>query len=182
MKCRGSQRCPRSARLSPCGESGLKCSRWWTAADAAASLPMRGEWIEMLHTSITRAMVSSSLSPCGESGLKYCPITEQLWASSLSPCGESGLKFFGPLHACGALCLSPCGESGLKCPPDPPHGRQVGRLSPCGESGLKSSALIDTIRRSVSLPMRGEWIEITAAAYRRMTRLSLSPCGESGLK
>ena len=55
--------------------------------------------------------------------------------------------------------LSPCGESGLKLVP-------VfvvivyERLSPCGESGLKSLILYIVISPTVSLPMRGEWIEI----------------------
>jgi len=33
-----------------------------------------------------------------------------------------------------------------------------------------------------SLPMRGEWIEISDALLAFFTRESLSPCGESGLK
>ena len=33
-------------------------------------------------------------------------------------------------------------------------------LSPCGESGLKYFAKIDRSSIAMSLPMRGEWIEI----------------------
>ena len=33
-----------------------------------------------------------------------------------------------------------------------------------------------------SLPMRGEWIEISARLHENEAVLSLSPCGESGLK
>ena len=33
-------------------------------------------------------------------------------------------------------------------------------LSPCGESGLKSFEVCEVAGEDVSLPMRGEWIEI----------------------
>ena len=83
---------------------------------------------------------------------------------------EIARPFLSPRHV-GRL--SPCGESGLKCPPDPPHGRQVG-LSPCGESGLKSTLLVLALAAIASLPMRGEWIEIGRAADRR-NLLKVSP-------
>ena len=37
-------------------------------------------------------------------------------------------------------------------------------------------------KNTMSLPMRGEWIEIGRAADRRDLLKRLSPCGESGLK
>ena len=51
-------------------------------------------------------------------------------------------------------------------------------LSPCGESGLKSRALVDGIRRSQSLPMRGEWIEISQPLVDGGRRRSLPMRGE----
>ena len=101
--------------------------------------------------------------------------------SGLSPCGESGLK---------------SGGAGTRCCPR--------RLSPCGESGLKSVVRAADVVAAVSLPVWGEWIEISAVGFRSQQRQSLpvwgewieisvstrfsgsarrlSPCGESGLK
>ena len=57
------------------------------------------------------------------------------------------------------------------------------RLSPCGESGLKSAVRAGALGGLLSLPMRGEWIEISdGSAYAVAERSGLSPCGESGLK
>ena len=36
--------------------------------------------------------------------------------------------------------------------------------------------------RLLSLPMRGEWIEIISTCYKPVNFISFSPCGESGLK
>ena len=55
--------------LSPCGESGLKlAAENWPSAHGG-SLPMRGEWIEIILLRRCR-IIGSGLSPCGESGLK----------------------------------------------------------------------------------------------------------------
>ena len=54
------------------------------------SLPMRGEWIEIMGFYATDWW--PRLSPCGESGLKSCPDQDQCARLRLSPCGESGLK------------------------------------------------------------------------------------------
>ena len=56
--------------LSPCGESGLKSCVEATERIAIKSLPMRGEWIEMIFA--LSSFRSLCLSPCGESGLKFC--------------------------------------------------------------------------------------------------------------
>ena len=42
--------------LSPCGESGLKCFRWRPALTAPSSLPMRGEWIEIVRVASLAAL------------------------------------------------------------------------------------------------------------------------------
>ena len=55
-------------------------------------------------------------------------------------------------------------------------------LSPCGESGLKLHHVEHIQYLLTSLPMRGEWIEITIFVQIRIDCNSLSPCGESGLK
>ena len=55
------------------------------------SLPMRGEWIEMLDN--LKSMIDiGGLSPCGESGLKWRQRINGPAIACLSPCGESGLK------------------------------------------------------------------------------------------
>ena len=78
--------------LSPCGESGLKWLPGDAGAPGAASLPMRGEWIEIY--AFPWAFTSfPCLSPCGESGLKYLEDCETTREARLSPCGESGLKW-----------------------------------------------------------------------------------------
>ncbi len=41
------------------------------------------------------------------------------------------------------------------------------RLSPCGESGLKCLANSNKIDNEVSLPMRGEWIEMRCNTQKR---------------
>ncbi len=55
--------------------------------------------------------------------------------------------------------LSPCGESGLKLFHLSLH-LPLKRLSPCGESGLKFVLHSQFQAIRVSLPLRGEWIEI----------------------
>ena len=55
-------------------------------------------------------------------------------------------------------------------------------LSPCGESGLKYHQVDVPVSLLLSLPMRGEWIEITECGVMCYLAGSLSPCGESGLK
>ena len=79
------------------------------------------------------------------------------------------------------LSLSPCGESGLKWAAVVQSHQSRG-LSPCGESGLKLVAPLIVAISLKSLPMRGEWIEISATASFWARRRGLSPCGESGLK
>ena len=103
----------------------------------ALSLPVRGAWIEMLHSSRARQRAVSR-SPCGERGLKFLLfICAAVRAASLpvrgawieilfpfigfpktvrrSPCGERGLKFFPRLCKGKIARRSPCGERGLKC-------------------------------------------------------------------
>ena len=56
--------------LSPCGESGLKSRQAQGAGKGSASLPMRGEWIEMAAR--WKPTTASRVSPhAGESGLKF---------------------------------------------------------------------------------------------------------------
>ena len=102
-----------SARLSPCGESGLKSRADAEKVGLVVSLPMRGEWIEIdMH--VAAYARNRGLSPCGESGLKSLPIQSTTFLAGLSPCGESGLKSSSPSARTGRPSLSPCGESGLK--------------------------------------------------------------------
>ena len=61
------------------------------------SLPMRGEWIEILVYQVD-SQREGGLSPCGESGLKCGDGSSPADGHRLSPCGESGLKYFPPLH------------------------------------------------------------------------------------
>ena len=48
------------ARLSPCGESGLKSVAVIVGGAHGASLPMRGEWIEIAPAESFRAMMRVS--------------------------------------------------------------------------------------------------------------------------
>ena len=83
-----------SSSLSPCGESGLKSVALSVPAKGAVSLPVRGEWIEILATQGFAKFLVASLPVRGE----WIEIGHHdpagLAESSLSPCGESGLKLF----------------------------------------------------------------------------------------
>ena len=57
-------------RRSPCGERGLKLPFGAAPSCAAASLPVRGAWIEMM-AALPPVKMPLSRSPCGERGLKY---------------------------------------------------------------------------------------------------------------
>lgn len=74
------------------------------------SLPMRGEWIEML-TSICRERPMTCLSPCRESGLKFVLSMGRFGNGSLSPLGESELK---SCYGCDLCPRSGVWESRLK--------------------------------------------------------------------
>ena len=138
--------------LSPCGESGLKLTAEQLPAYLAASLPMRGEWIEIPSPPALWWNSPPRLSPCGESGLKLLrepglpgqrlslPMRgewiEMITAASrsgaapcLSPLGESGLKSFSSRILPTRACLSPLGESGLKSVVRQ-HDRQTLAVSP----------------------------------------------------
>ena len=77
------------------------------------------------------------------------------------------------------------------------------RRSPCGERGLKSLAIVCRLKRIVSLPVRGAWVEMRMAengfvpvaslpvrgawveisvGFLSQNRVCRSPCGERGLK
>ena len=47
---------------------------------------------------------------------------------------------------------------------------------------IEISSIAVSFASSVSLPMRGEWIEILRVGKAEQTFGGLSPCGESGLK
>ena len=55
---------------------------------------------------------------------------------------------------------------------------KAGSLSPCGESGLKFAGVDQLARAVLSLPMRGEWIEIAACASGAGHKPSLPMRGE----
>ena len=148
--------------------SGLKCCQ-------SPSLPVRGAWVEIVMTAhISRICLSRS--PCGERGLKYCcnphPTSK---IASRSPCGERGLKSFSGLRpAVRPDSRSPCGERGLKwAAPGCVSGART-RRSPCGERGLKFVHHLYRVKRIVSLPVRGAWVEITNARICRGT-ISVAP-------
>ena len=58
----------------------------------------------------------------------------------------------------------------------------LSRLSPHGESGLKYVHTIKRLLNILSLPTRGEWIEIVRHQCKDSVNRCLSPHGESGLK
>ena len=62
--------CTLCCRRSPCGERGLKSEMSAIAALIAASLPVRGAWIEIQSPAVNVRMNHTGRSPCGERGLK----------------------------------------------------------------------------------------------------------------
>ena len=76
---------------------------------------------------------------------------------------------------------SPCGERGLKSAERNTQNRASGR-SPCGERGLKLPDRVRLFDSLPSLPVRGAWVEITAARGTSRNAPRRSPCGERGLK
>ena len=145
------------------------------------SLPMRGEWIEIARPAQSGTR-PAGLSPCGESGLKYpCTKNRDIIHPGLSPCGESGLKLAGEGYNARQYRLSPCGESGLKsCDGRAAGGR--GRSLPMRGEWIEISEPPQIFKGVPSLPMRGEWIEMPAWRPCWPVLGCLSPCGESGLK
>ena len=140
------------------GEWIEMCAAWPTCSETG-SLPMRGEWIEIVPESGRPS--AQRLSPCGESGLKCHVRPKRLTGLRRSlPMRGEWIEMWSALWSAGSSGLSPCGESGLKSFRRRGwiHPRQC--LSPCGESGLKSAISKDKYTGEMSLPMRGEWIEI----------------------
>jgi len=68
--------------LSPHGESGLKLSMLRLMSATRASLPARGEWIE-IKKNWSLGNEKKGLSPHGESGLKLPRVSDATY------CGES---------------------------------------------------------------------------------------------
>ena len=143
---------------SPCGERGLKSPHQGGTFSSAASLPVRGAWIEIcppaLHVRPLRSL------PVRGAWIEIGSRDRLNVQTGRSPCGERGLKF--PAHLlvrCGAFCRSPCGERGLKLIVRFPRLCRVESLPVRG-------AWIEIITGSTetedteSLPVRGAWIEI----------------------
>ena len=213
---------------SPCGERGLKLDKlphqlhsilWslpvrgaWVeiycpaaCRSADGSLPVRGAWVE-ISTHRKSSPWFEGRSPCGERGLKSAVRRRMLSAGGRrSPCGERGLKSTVRAACCPPMgCRSPCGERGLKLAVRAVGCLPMGCRSPCGERGLKFVWLgalnaitmslpvrgawveIRFYKRNVaytmSLPVRGAWVEIRTCAGEKSQKASRSPCGERGLK
>ena len=126
--------------------------------DVAASLPMRGEWIEIC-AECWRAYLVWRLSPCGESGLKL------LRQNLSAPC-------------CGSL---PMRGEWIEIVASPTDFLRVSSLPMRGE-WIEICRRCHKHVRLWSLPMRGEWIEIISNGFIFYATYGLSPCGESGLK
>ena len=77
--------------------------------------------------------------------------------------------------------LSPCGESGLKFLVGRHEAHHEASLPMRGE-WIEITGFPFRPRQAPSLPMRGEWIEICSAPGVPAGEVGLSPCGESGLK
>ena len=122
-----------------------------------ASLPMRGEWIE-ISAAVGESIQTVSLPMRGE-WIEIAPDNRCGHAQGLSPCGESGLKYGPELRAAGVIVSLPMRGEWIEMLTLFVGSGMASRLSPCGESGLKSQA-----------------------QDRDPAPLRLSPCGESGLK
>ena len=142
---------------SPCGERGLKSPHQGGTFSSAASLPVRGAWIEIcppaLHVRPLRSL------PVRGAWIEIGSRDRLNVQTGRSPCGERGLKYSLPAGVVHRDCRSPCGERGLKYPPPSPASA-TSRRSPCGERGLKLIVRFPRLCRVESLPVRGAWIEI----------------------
>ena len=103
---------------------------------AAASLPVRGAWIEML-TAIVNWTDEGCRSPCGERGLKCRGYQINLFPSRRSPCGERGLKYCPRGAGRRRQKSLPVRGAWIEISQVETVVNDVGR-SPCGERGLKS--------------------------------------------
>ena len=92
--------------LSPCGESGLKSHGLTSCGRGRASLPMRGEWIEICGRCAKWA-AKRSLPMRGEWIEMSVRFPATTTGTCLSPCGESGLKFDPHVALIGVLHVSP---------------------------------------------------------------------------
>ena len=127
-----------------------------------ASLPVRGAWIEISSFSAAGA-ITDGRSPCGERGLKFYSLSNIRAAVLSLPVRGAWIEMRCQRpHGEQPHSRSPCGERGLKsCRSTthlPPHSR-----SPCGERGLKYHIVDAAELKTLSLPVRGAWIEILCA-------------------
>ena len=101
------------------------------------SLPMRGEWIEMVLGNLQGDILVSSLPMRGEWIEIGGERAKHTFRFRLSPCGESGLK-----------CLH-VGVDRVDATSLPMRGEWIEMVMPLASSSMDTS-----------LPMRGEWIEM----------------------
>ena len=78
------------------------------------SLPMRGEWIEIINTSTVPAFDRVSLPMRGEWIEIFCSAHMPICLPPSLPMRGEWIEIFVLLHQEFGLRLSPCGESGLK--------------------------------------------------------------------
>ena len=179
-------------------------SEWQALDAAAASLPVRGAWIEI--RCVPQAQKPwVCRSPCGERGLKFLPLDRYRAQFCRSPCGERGLKCSGSCRWSDSPASLPVRGAWIEiCASSPITYSTPGR-SPCGERGLKYAQFLHTLINNPSLPVRGAWIEMLHPAwhlntmrgslpvrgawiemplrrFRQPAVLCRSPCGERGLK
>ena len=91
------------------------------------------------------------------------------------------MKFDTPITRDSVTRRSPSGERGLKYGDDDSEEHADDRRSPSGERGLKCVDPVRAVLRSLSLPIRGAWIEIRFKRG-KIIRDGRSPSGERGLK
>ena len=127
---------PRTVRRSPCGERGLKSGPGLARKFRAASLPVRGAWIEITIYARRKAR-KSSRSPCGERGLKSFAAALVRRRPSSLPVRGAWIEIISQIYLTlrglslpvrGAWIEISC-SGGVTV-------RRMGR-SPCGERGLK---------------------------------------------
>ena len=141
-----------------------------------ASLPVRGAWVEMVKCGFQPTRKFAGRSPCGERGLKSENVSGLKCCQSPSlPVRGAWVEIVMTAHI-SRICLSrsPCGERGLKYCCNPHPTSKIASRSPCGERGLKFVHHLYRVKRIVSLPVRGAWVEITNARICRGT-ISVAP-------
>ena len=145
-----------------------------------ASLPVRGAWVE-IEAEIEYCQNDVMSLPVRGAWVEIQDEKGHIDITMSLPVRGAWVEIPKPFTDCiKRYCRSPCGERGLKSYIT--NGRAFSeRRSPCGERGLKSQpSPLFLHNRSVSLPVRGAWVEISVARSYPTIRLVAPRAGSVG--